>query len=163
MSQTDITFFSCQGLLEVFGPLSPDLVTLQMSRSPLQGRLHSFHLGRIRVNLLESNQNLFLSGTRRAKPCTLAIPLKEPQASSPYREQGIPMEWPALMGYNRRLTEFDLKLHFGTRLATILVSKEVLRVELDRRGGSQPTLERWKTGAAAGASAILARSGQPTH
>ena len=96
-----------------------------MSHGPLQGRLRSFHLGAVRCNLLETNQSLFLSGTRRPKPCTVAIPLEEPKASSPYRAQGIPVEWPALMGYNRHITDFDLKLPAGARLATIVIGKEV--------------------------------------
>ena len=143
--QLDSTFSSCQGLQELFQPLSPDLVALQMSRGPLQGRLRVFQLGAIRFNLLETNQSLFLSGTRRPKPCTVAIPLDEPQPSSPYRAQGIPVEWPALMGYNRQLTDFDLRLPAGARLATIVIGKEVLLEQLDRRGGSQRTLERWES------------------
>lgn len=145
MGQIDSTFFSCQGLQDLFEPLSPDLVALQLSRGPLLGRLRSFHLGAIRFNLLETNQSLFLSGTRRPKPCTVAIPLDETQASSPYRAQGIPVEWPALMGYNRHLTDFDLRLPAGARLATIVIGKEVLLEQLDRRGGSQRTLERWES------------------
>ena len=145
MGQIDSSFSSCQGLQDLFRPLSPDLVALQLSRGPLLGRLRSFHLGAIRFNLLETNQSLFLSGTRRPKPCTVAIPLDEPQASSPYRAQGIPVEWPALMGYNRHLTDFDLRLPAGARLATIVIGKEVLLEQLDRRGGSQRTLERWES------------------
>ena len=144
MKQIDSTFFSCQDLQELSGPLSPDLVALQMSRGPLQGRLRSFHLGAIRVNLLETSQSLFLSGTRRPKPCTVAIPLEEPQASSAYRAQGFPVGWPALMGYNRHLSDFDLKLPAGARLATMVISKEALLEQLQRRGGSQRTLERWE-------------------
>ena len=108
MGQIDSTFTSCQDLQELFRPLYPNLVALQMSRGPLQGRLRSFHLGAVHCNLLETNQSLFLSGTRRPKPCTVAIPLEEPKASSPYRAQDIPVEWPALIGYNRYLTDFDL-------------------------------------------------------
>ena len=145
MGQIDSTFSSCQGLQDLFGPLSPDLVALQLSRGPLLGRLRSFHLGAIRFNLLETNQSLFLSGTRRPKPCTVAIPLEKLQATSPYRAQGIPVEWPALMGYNRHLTDFDLRLPAGARLATIVIGKEVLLEQLDRRGGSQRTLERWES------------------
>ena len=145
MGQIDSSFFSCQGLQDLFGPLSPDLVALQLSRGPLLGRLRSFHLGAVRFNLLETNQSLFLSGTRRPKPCTVAIPLDKPQASSLYRAQGIPVEWPALMGYNRHLTDFDLRLPAGARLATIVIGKEVLLEQLDRRGGSQRTLERWES------------------
>ena len=144
MIQLDSTFSSCQGLQELFQPLSPDLVALQMSPGPLQGRLRSFHLGAVRCNLLETNQSLFLSGTRRPKPCTVAIPLEEPQASSLYRAQGISVEWPALMGYNRHLTDFDLRLPAGARLATIVIGKEVLLEQLNHRGGSQRTLERWE-------------------
>ena len=145
MGQIDSTFSSCQGLQDLFGQLSPDLVALQLSRGPLLGRLRSFHLGAIRFNLLETNQSLFLSGTRRPKPCTVAIPLEEPKASSPYRAQGIPVEWPALMGYNRHLTDFDLKLPAGARLATVVIGKEALLEQLDRRGGSQRTLKRWES------------------
>ena len=145
MAQIDSSFSSCQRLQDLFGPLSPDLVALQMSRGPLQGRLRSFHLGAVRCNLLETNQSLFLSGTRRPKPCTLAIPLDEFQASSPYRAQGIPVKWPGLMGYNRHLTDFDLKLPAGARLATIVIGKEVLLEQLERRGESQRTVERWES------------------
>ena len=144
MIQIDSTFFSCQGLQDLFEPLSPDLVALQMSCGPLRGRLRSFHLGAIRFNLLETNQSLFLSGTRRPKPCTVAIPLEEAQASSAYRAQGIPVTFPALMGYNRHLTDFDLKVPASARLATIVIGKETLLERLDRRGGSQRTLERWE-------------------
>ena len=143
--QLDSTFSSCQGLQELFQPLSPDLVALQMSRGPLQGRLRVFQLGAIRFNLLETNQSLFLSGTRRPKPCTVAIPLEKPDASSPYRAQGIPVEWPALMGYNRHLTDFDLKVPAGSRLATVVIGKDVLLEQLERRGGSKRTIKRWES------------------
>ena len=104
--------------------ISHDLVALQMSRGPLKGRLRIFHLGAIRFNLLETSQSLFLSGTRRPKPCTLAIPLDDPAAESPYRAQGIPVPWPALMGYNRQLTDFDLWIPAGARLATIVIGAQ---------------------------------------
>ena len=145
MVQFDSTFSSCQGLQELFKPLSPDLVALQMSRGPLHGRLRIFHLGAIRFNLLETNQSLFLSGTRRPKPCTMAVPLELTKASSPYRAQGIPVAWPALMGYNRHLTDFDLKVPAGARLATIVIGKETLLEQLDRREENQHTLERWES------------------
>ena len=127
------------------GPLSPDLVALQMSRGPLQGRLRIFHFGAIRFNLLETNQILFLSGTRRPKHCTVAIPLEKAQASSSYRAQGIPVAWPALMGYNRNLTDFDLKVSNHARLATVVIDKETFLEKLERRGRSQLTLERWES------------------
>ena len=130
---------------DLFGPLSPDLVALQLSRGPLLGRLRNFHLGAIRFNLLETNQSLFLSGTRRPKPCTVAIPLEKTQASSPYRAQGIPVAWPALMGYNRNLTDFDLKVPADARLATVVIDKETFLEKMECRGRSQLTLERWES------------------
>lgn len=131
-------------LKHLFEPPSHDLVALQMSRGLLKGRLRIFHLGAIRFNLLETNQSLFLSGTRRPKPCTVAVPLEPTKASSPYRAQGIPVAWRALMGYNRHLTDFDLKVPAGAWLATIVIGKEILVEQLDRRGGSERTLERWE-------------------
>ena len=139
----DSPFSSCHGLQDLFKPLSADLVALQMSRGPLEGRLRRFQLGAIRFNLLETNQSLFLSGTRRPEPCTVAIPLDDASSTSPYRAQGIPVSWPALMGYNRQLTDFDLRLPSGARLATIVIRKDTLLEQLDRLGGSQHTLERW--------------------
>lgn len=145
MKVLDANFFSCRELGQLTQPLSPDLIALQLSRGTLQGRLRVFSLDKVRFNLLETNQSLFLSGTRRPKPCTVSIPLEEAQTSSPYRAQGIPVAWPALMGYNRHLTDFDLKVPAGARMATIVIGKEVLLDRLDRRGGSQRTLERWES------------------
>lgn len=142
--QFDGAFSSCHGLQELFQPISPDLVALQMSRGPLQGRLRIYQLGAIRFNLLETNQSLFLSGTRRAKLCTLAFPLEDAKASAPYRAQGIPVAWPALIGYNRQLTDFDLKIPADAQLATIVISKVVLMEQLSKRGGLQRTQERWE-------------------
>ena len=139
----DSPFSSCHGLQDLFKPLSADLVALQMSRGPLEGRLRRFQLGAIRFNLLETNQSLFLSGTRRPETCTVAIPLDDASSTSPYRAQGIPVSWPALMGYNRQLTDFDLRLPSGARLATIVIRKDTMLEQLDRLGGSQHTLERW--------------------
>ena len=142
--QIDSTFSSCQDLQELCKPVSPDLVALQMSRGPLQGRLRTYHLGVVRFNLLETNQSLFISGTRRPKPCTVAIPLDEIQASSCYHAQGIPLGWPGFMGYNRRLTDFDLKIPSGGRMATVVISKEPLLKKLESRRSLQQTLERWE-------------------
>ena len=89
MGQIDSSFFSCQGLQDLFGPLSPDLVALQLSRGPLLGRLRSFHLGAIRFNLLETNQSLFLSRTRRPKPCTVAIPLPKSHGQEDITTSGL--------------------------------------------------------------------------
>ena len=145
MIQFDSPFSSCHGLQELFKPLSADLVALQMSRGPLQGRLRIYQLGAIRFNLLETNQSLFLSGTRRSTACTLAVPLNDVDVTSPYRAQGIPVSWPALMGYNQQLTNFDLKVPAGSRLATIVIGKDVLLEHLARLGASQLSLERWKS------------------
>ena len=145
MIQFDSVFSSCHGLQELFKPLSPDLVSLQLSRGPLHGRLRIYGHGAIRFNLLETNQSLFLSGTRRSTSCTLAFPLEDVDATSPYRAQGIPVSWPALMGYNLQLTNFDLKVPAGARLATIVIGKEALFEHLAQLGASQLTLERWKS------------------
>ena len=145
MIQFDSPFSSCHGLQELFKPLSADLVALQMSRGPLQGRLRIYQLGAIRFNLLETNQSLFLSGTRRSTACTLAVPLNDVDVTSPYRAQGIPVSWPALMGYNQQLTNFDLKVPAGSRLATIVIGKDVLLEHLARVGACQLTLDRWKS------------------
>ena len=48
------------------------------------------------------------------------------------------------IGYSRHLTDFDLKLPAGARMATV-VGKEVLLEQLNREGGSQRTLERWES------------------
>lgn len=140
----DKFFFSCNGLRGLFGPLSPDLAALQLSRGPLKGRLRVFELGVVRVNLLETNQSLFLSGARREENCTIAVPLED-STTSTYRAQGIPVDWPALIGYNRHLTDFDLKVPAGARLATIVINKNILCEQLVRRGKCQRTLQRWKT------------------
>ena len=145
MIQFDSAFSSCHGLQELFQPLSPDLVALQMSRGPLQGRLRIYHLGAIRFNLLETNQSLFLSGARRSTLCTFAVPLEDVLAMSPYRAQGVPVSWPALLGYNQQLTNFDLKVPAGSRLATIVIGKDVLLERLARLGASQLSLDRWKS------------------
>jgi AraC-like DNA-binding protein len=141
----DASFESCGDLQELFQPLSPDLVALQLSRGPLQGRLRIFQTGSIRFNLLETKQSLFLSGTRRPKLCTVAIPLDKTEASSAYRAQGIPVLWPALMGYNRHLTDFDLKLPARTQLATIVIDQDTLLNQLKGRGGGELSLERWES------------------
>ena len=116
---------------------------LQMKRVHLQGPLRSFNLVGTQCALLETSQSLFVSGTRRPKSCTVAIPLEEPIASSLYRAKGILVEWPALIGYDRHYRDFDLKLPAGTRLTTIFFSKDVLLEQLKRRRGSHRTPERW--------------------
>ena len=108
MKLLDSRFQCCTDLQELFQPISPDLSALQLSKGSLEGRLQIFNLGSFRLSLLETNQALFLSGTRRAQPCTIAIPLSDPQASDLIRAQGIDMPWPVLMRYNHQLRDFDL-------------------------------------------------------
>lgn len=146
MKRFDASFQSCGELQELFQPLSPDLVALQLSQGPLVGRLRIYSLGGFNFNLLEANQSLFLSGTRRTKPCTMAIPLvdHDPSSEDHYRAQGITMPWPGLMGYNRWLTDFDLKIPAGVKLATVVISKQALLERVAQQGGGALTLKRWE-------------------
>ena len=114
MKVFDASFQSCADLKELFQPVSPDLNALQLSQGPLQGRLQILSLGSFRLTLLETNQALFLSGTRRPQLCTIAISTNKPQSANPIRAQGIDMPWPGLMGYNHQLLDFDLRLAGGT-------------------------------------------------
>jgi len=54
------------------------------------------------------------------------------------------MPWPGLMGYNRSLIDFDLKLPAGARLATVVINKAAW---LDRHGptGGPLMMKRWET------------------
>ena len=88
MKVLDASFQSCADLQELFQPISPDLDALQLSQGSLQGRLQIINLGSCRLTLLETNQTMFLSGTRRPLPCTIAIPLSDPQSADPIRAQG---------------------------------------------------------------------------
>ena len=96
------------------------------------------------MNLLTTNQSLFLSGARRPEPCTLAIPLDPSKCDGAYKAQGISMPWTGLMGYNRSLVDFDLKLPAGARLATVVINKAAW---LDRHGptGGPLLMKRWET------------------
>ena len=116
MKALDATFQCCADLQELFQPISPDLSALQLSQGSLQGRLRIINLESCRLTLLETNQALFLSGTRRPQPCTIAIPLSDPESDDPIRAQGIDMPWPGLMGYNHQLHDFDLRLAANTPL-----------------------------------------------
>ena len=95
----------------------------------------------------------------------MTVTLKELQASSPHQAQGSSVASQDLIGYNRHLTDFDLKLPACARMATVVIGKEVLLEQLNRQGGSHRNLEvgrasiRWIT---AGGSAALAKSAQPT-
>ena len=144
MKLLDASFESCGDLQELFQPLSPDLVALQLSSGLLQGRVQVWGFDGFRLNLLTTNQSLFLSGARRPEPCTLAIPLDPSKCDGAYQAQGISMPWTGLMGYNRGLVDFDLKLPGGGRLATVVINKAAW---LDRHGptGGPLMMKRWKT------------------
>ena len=139
----DTTFESCSDLQELFQPLSSDLVALQLSFGRLKGRVQAWGFDGFRMNLLRTNQTLFLSGSRRPEPCTLALPLDPSESEMTYQAQGISMPWPGLMGYNRGLIDFDLKLPAGAQLATVVISKATW---LDRHAqtGQPLMLKRWE-------------------
>ena len=144
MKVFDASFQSCADLKELFQPVSPDLNALQLSQGPLQGRLQILSLGSFRLTLLETNQALFLSGTRRTQLCTIAISTNKPQSANPIRAQGIDMPWPGLMGYNHQLLDFDLRLAGGTELASVIISKKQLNEHHQQRHAGDLPLERWK-------------------
>lgn len=142
MKVLDANFFSCRELEELSQPLSSGLAALQMSQGILRGRLRIFNLGAVRFNVLESNQSLFLSGARRQKPWTLAVPLNDPTEAEPYRAQGVVMPWIGLMGYNVKLRDFDLQIPGGSRLSTIVLNKEKLMERHQLKSTGPLTLER---------------------
>ena len=144
MKLLDASFESCGDLQELFQPLSPDLVALQLSSGLLKGRVQVWGLDGFRLNLLTTNQSLFLSGARRPEPCTLAIPLDPSKCDGAYQAQVFSMPWTGLMGYNRSLVDFDLKLPAGARLATAVINKAAW---LDRHGptGGRLMMKRWET------------------
>ena len=144
MKLLDASFESCGDLQELFQPLSPDLVALQLSSGLLKGRVQAWGFDGFRLNLLSTDQTLFLSGARRPEPCTLAIPLDPSKCDGAYQAQGISMPWTGLMGYNRSLVDFDLKLPAGARLATVVINKAAW---LDRHGptGGRLMMKRWET------------------
>ena len=145
MKRLDAQFQTCAELQELFQPLSPDLVAVQLSTGPLHGRVRIFVLGNYRFNLLETSQSMFLSGTRRPKQCTLAIPLTDARADQPYRAQGMAMPWPGLMGYNRSLSDFDLRVPARATLATVVIEKEALLKRHTQQGGGPLMLKRWES------------------
>ena len=144
MKLLDTSFESCGDLQELFQPLSPDLVALQLSSGLLKGRVQAWGFDGFRLNLLTTNQTLFLSGARRPEPCTLALPLDPSKSDGAYQAQGISMPWPGLMGFNRSLIDFDLKLPAGAQLATVVINKAAW---LDRHGqtGGPLLMKRWET------------------
>ncbi|WP_413441787.1 helix-turn-helix transcriptional regulator [Synechococcus sp. MIT S1220] len=144
MQLLDATVRSCADLQELFKPISSDLAALQLSNGPLDGRLRIYSLGAFRLTLLEINQSLFISGTRRPKPCTLALDLGNTTELGETRAQGIQMPWKGLMGYNFQLRDFDLQLPAHCKVATLIISKDHLLERLTRRRQSNLILERWE-------------------
>ena len=142
MKILNASFQSCADLQELFQPISPDLNALQLSQGSLQGRLQIINLGSFRLTFLETNQALFLSGTRRPQPCTTAAHLSNPQPAEPVLSEGIEMPWPGLMGYNHQLRDFDLRLAADTALASLIISKETLNERHQQRKAGDLTLER---------------------
>jgi len=96
----------------------------------------------LRFNLLESNQGLFFSGTRKPKPWTLAVPLNDQTEADPYRAQGIVMPWIGVMGYNTELKDFDLRIPAGNKLGTLVSSKEQLMTHHQPQRCGPSTAER---------------------
>ena len=143
MQLLDAKVRSCADLQELFKPICPDLAALQLSRGPMDGRLRAFSLGAFRITLLEINQSLFISGTRRPKPCTIALDLGRTENPGPTRAQGVEMAWAGLMGYNFQLRDFDLQLPANCCVATLIISKDHLLERLAGRPRGSIVLERW--------------------
>ena len=143
MKLLDATFESCGELQELFQPLSPDLVALQLSSGILKGQVQAWGFDGFRLNLLNTNQSLFLSGSRRPEPCTLAILLNQSEGNATYKAQGIAMPWPGLMGYNRNLVDFDLRVPAGAQLATVVISKAAW-LNHHAQKGEPLMLQRWQ-------------------
>ena len=144
MKLLDASFESCGDLQELFQPLSPDLVALQLSSGLLKGRVQAWGFDEFRLNLLTTNQSLFLSGARRPEPCNLALPLEPSECDGAYKAQGISMPWTGLMGYNHGLIDFDLKLPAGARLATVVINKAAWLSRHGETGGPR-LMKRWET------------------
>ena len=142
MKVLDQSFGSCADLKQLFDPISSEMSIVQLSQGPLLGQLQSFSLGGLRLTLLECNQTLFLTGTRRPKPCTISIPLKGHNNGEVVRAQGYPMPWDGMMGYNLNLKDYDLKIPGGIVLATILICKEDLIQKIKDRSNSSLALKR---------------------
>ena len=120
------------------------MAIVQLSPGPLEGRLRIYSLGAYRISVLNTSQTLFLTGTRRPKPCTISIPLRDPQVDNPIRAQGYTMPWPGVMGYNHGLRDFDLRLPANTALATLIINKEHLLERHCQHRRSNLIVQRWE-------------------
>ena len=136
---------SCADLRQLFGRISPDMAVVQLSRGPLIGRLQGFSLGAFRLTLLETNQTLFLSGTRRAELCAIAIQLKGNENDHAIRAQGHILQWDAMFGYNINLKDYDLKIPGKSLVATIIFNKEELVNLLQNHPNANLGLNRFET------------------
>ena len=134
----DASFQSCTDLQELFQPVPPKRSALQLVQGSLEGRLQIINLGSFLLTLLETNQALFVSGSRGPQPCTIAVPFRDTQPADPIRVQGIDIPWPGLMRYNNQLRDFDLRLAANTALASLIISKEHLN-EHHQRNKTKPS------------------------
>ena len=146
VTSLDARFSSCTELQEIFRPLSPDLVALQLSCGNLEGRVHVKNFGSFKLSVLETNQSLFLSGSRRTnlESCTIAIPLDTYSPQHVYRAQGITMPCLGFTGYNQCLIDFDLKLPAKAKLATTIIPQEELLTRQAEYANCHLILERFK-------------------
>ena len=94
------------------------------------------------MNLLTTNQTLFLSGSQR--PAPWPFPLDPLDVDGSFKAQGISVPWTGLIGYNRGLIDFNLKLPAGAQLATVVINKAAW---VDRHGqtGRLLMMKRWET------------------
>ena len=75
----------------------------------------------------------------------MAIPLQDVKTNETYQAQGIAMPWAGIIGYNRKLVDFDLKLPAGAKLATVVISNDTWGTRHRTQGGNPRLLERWET------------------
>ncbi len=141
MKLRETQFQSSEDLAGLLRPVSSDMAVLQLSSGALSGRLQIFRLGPIRISVLECNQSLVLSGQRNLDLVTLALELAPGLEAHQHRAQGVSLKWPALMGFNLQLKDFDLRLPAGTKLCSVLIPRQLL-VETATTHGAARALMR---------------------
>ena len=134
---------SCADLRKLFDRISPDMAVVQLGRGPLLARLQSFSLGAFRLTLLETNQTLFLAGTRRPELCAIAIQLKGNDNVEAIRAQGHILKWDGIFGYNLNLKDYDLKIPGNSLIASIIFDRKDLSGRL--RNNANLGLSRFET------------------
>lgn len=144
MKIRDHCFGSCADLRQILSLVSPDMAVVQLSRGPLLGRLQSFSLGAFRLTLLETNQTLFLAGTRRPELCTIAIQLKGNDNDEAIQAQGHMLQWDGIFGYNLNLKDYDLKIPGGSLVATIILGKKEFKSLLQNHLNGNLGLKRFE-------------------